>query len=117
MADAHAELPWHAPTALVSLAVELLSGLVECVWVEGLCDDPAPRRRDMCQPRQKTTRTSARAEHPEVLAEKDDRVELAHRRIDRVDREHSCVSHASSQAALDRSRRRIDADDLESTLL
>ena len=66
---------------------------------------------------QETARATLRADHPEVLAEEDDRVEKAERRVDGVESEEPSVSNASPPAALDCPGRGVDTDDLDPTFL
>jgi len=107
-------LSGHAPTAAVSVEVALLNRIVDGVRVECLGHDAAARRRHARKPGQGPASSSARAQHPEVLTEEDDRVEGSERRVDGIETEHTSISDTTPSATLDRAWRRVDADDLES---
>lgn len=94
-----------------------MNRLVEGMRIERLGHDSASGRRETCQPAQDAPRSCAGAQHSEVLAEEDDGVEHTERNVDRIDREQAGIDYAQLPAARDRSRRRVDADDVEPTLL
>jgi hypothetical protein len=95
----------------------LLNRIVDSVRVERLGDDATTWSRNLGKPPQETARSGLRPEHPEVLAEEDDRVEDSDRRVDGVDSEELSVSHASPAAAFDCPGRGVDPDDLDPAIL
>jgi hypothetical protein len=117
MSDAHAELSRHPPAPAVPLEVLPLRSVIDCVWVERFCDDTAPRRGHAIEATQQTARSRPGAEHPEVLAKHDDRVEEAERVIDSVETENARVANIALLARRDRPGRGVDPDDLETAFL
>jgi hypothetical protein len=79
-----------------------LHWVIECVRIKRLCDATAAPRRDAIEATEQTSRPRRGADHAEVLAEHDHRVEHAERGVDSVDAENACVANTPRLADRDR---------------